>query len=473
MYFGSIDYFIFIIVVFLCYWRMKRKSQNLFLLFASYFFYGYWDWRFLSLIFISTTIDFISGNQIYQSVSKFDRKKWLMISLVVNLGLLGYFKYVNFFADSFIDMANTIGWHVSSVTLNITLPVGISFYTFQSLSYTLDIYRGRLKPSKSFIDFAAFVAFFPQLVAGPIVRAKEFIFQLEDKRLFRGDDLQAGSIRFLIGYLKKAFIADTLAIQLVDPIFSNPGNYSSSSLAIGLLGFSVQVYCDFSGYSDMAIGSARILGFRLPENFKYPYLAKNFSEFWNRWHLTMGRFFRDYLYIPLGGNHGSSIRWIINLSITWLLIGLWHGASWIYVTWGALHGFFILLNHFIAKFKNEFTVSGKSYHSINLILSWTFTQLFLCLISGYFRLPDMNSGTIYLKGLLENGGQANIILTPFIIIAFILFTIEHLYGWLNEKEFKLRVKIPETAEAIVYIVMIVFLYHSVQDRIIPFIYFQF
>ncbi len=474
MYFCSLDYFIFIVVVFFLYWSFSTKKQNILLLISSYVFYSYWDWRFLSLIILSTFVDYICGSKIYFSNNQWKKRKWLFFSLAVNLGLLAYFKYANFFIDSFIDMTNITGIYISEVTLKITLPIGISFYTFQSLSYTLDIYRKELKPTDSFVEFATFVAFFPQLVAGPIVRAKEFLYQLESRRVFKGQDLQEGCIRFLFGLFKKAFIADTIAIQIVDPIFSNPGNYAPGSLTIGLIGFTIQVYCDFSGYSDMAIGSARIMGFKLPENFNYPYLAKNFPEFWNRWHLTMGRFFRDYLFIPLGGSRCTKPKMIRNTTITWSIIGLWHGASWIYVTWGLLHGFFILLNSFILRIKERYAASLIIEHSLfNSLISWFSTQAILCLVSGYFRLTDLNSGKNYLLGLAGKGGNEQIILTEMGIIAFLAFSCEHIWGWLKENGIWKDSVQSNNQQAILYVVMILFLYHALPDKEVPFIYFQF
>ncbi|MFH1699596.1 MAG: MBOAT family O-acyltransferase, partial [Candidatus Zixiibacteriota bacterium] len=286
MNFATAAYFIFFSIVFIVYWHLGRKAQNIFLLIASYIFYAAWDWRFLGLIIISTLTDYISGHIIHKSNSIRHRKTVLIISLIINLGLLGYFKYFNFFADSFIVLANTVGWNVTWTAANIILPVGISFYTFQSISYTVDIYRRQLEPNNSLIDFAAFVAFFPQLVAGPIVRAKEFVFQLEAKRVFNANDFEAGLRRFLFGFFKKAFIADTLAMHLVEPAFANPTEYSGATLWLALIGWTFQIYADFSGYSSMAIGSARMLGFKIPENFNFPYLSWNISQYWQRWHKT-------------------------------------------------------------------------------------------------------------------------------------------------------------------------------------------
>ncbi|MFC2088226.1 MBOAT family O-acyltransferase [Calditrichota bacterium] len=473
MNFVTVQYLVFVIIVFFIYWHLNRKYQNIFLLIASYYFYACWDWRFLSLIIISTITDFISGQKIFQAKNQKLKRFWLIFSLVVNLGVLGYFKYFNFFADSLITLAQSIGWNLSQTTLHIILPVGISFYTFQTLSYSIDIFRGKLKPTNSIIDFGAFVAFFPQLVAGPIVRAREFIFQLEKKRVFTSDDFQYGLRRFLLGFFKKAFIADTIAVHLVDPVFANPGNYSSITLWIAIIGYSIQIYADFSGYSNMAIGTAKILGFNIPENFNFPYLAKNISDFWRRWHMTMSRFFRDYVYIGLGGNRGTILRTNVNLIITTLISGLWHGAGWTFVIWGGLHGLYTAIYQTFNRWKIKNISQNIHFGFLGSLIGWFFTQSAVLFAWILFRAQDFSSSWIYLKGLFNSTGTNSIEISILVWIAFLSFVFDHIGGWLLENKNILINKVPNLLQAAVYATIIIFLFNARPADINPFIYFQF
>jgi len=465
-------YLIFIVAVFLIYWHLPRKWQNLFLLAASYFFYANWDYRFLSLIIVSTVVDYIAGPRIFGATNPRVKKAWLLVSLCVNLGILGYFKYFNFFAGSFAAMAQGIGLPVSYTTLNIVLPVGISFYTFQTLSYSIDIYRGKLEPTKSFIDFAAFVAFFPQLVAGPIVRAREFIFQLEQKRTFSGENLQIGVTRFLYGFFKKAFVADTIATSLCDPVFANPGDYTSGMLWLALLGYTVQIYADFSGYSNMAIGSARILGFEIPENFNFPYLSRSISEFWRRWHLTMSRFFRDYVYIGLGGNREGFPKTLRNLCMTVVLSGLWHGAGWTFVVYGLLHGFYLAINQISRRIR--YKRKGKTEKTIiGSLLGWILTMAVVMYSRVFFRSQSFEIAFTYTKGLFKGLGTNVIEIGALIWIAMGAVVIDHIYGAMKERSPGIDNRVPTIIKAILYAAMIVFIYHARPVDVNPFIYFQF
>jgi D-alanyl-lipoteichoic acid acyltransferase DltB (MBOAT superfamily) len=325
---------------------MPRRGQNVWLLSASYLFYGWWDWRFLSLIWISTLVDYICGRRIEANDQDKIRRRWLTLSIAVNLSILGFFKYFNFFADSLATLTETTGFHVNPVTLNIVLPVGISFYTFQTMSYTIDVYRRQTNARKNLLDFALFVAFFPQLVAGPIERAKVFLPQIENKRRATLNGLYNGGFLIAWGLFKKIFIADNLA-RYVDPVFADtPADGLVILLAV--YGFAFQIYCDFSGYSDIARGCAKCLGFDLMINFKVPYAALNPRDFWRRWHISLSSWLRDYLYVALGGNRGSQFRIYRNLMITMLLGGLWHGANWIFVLWGFYHGL-LLISHRLAE----------------------------------------------------------------------------------------------------------------------------
>ena len=318
------------------------KSQNILLVIASYIFYGYWDWRFLFLLIFSTAVDFVVAKRIDRTLSQKRKKLWLGISLVSNLSILGFFKYFDFFTGSFTELLNTIGIPVNDLTLKVILPVGISFYTFQTLSYTIDVYRGHLKPTRSIIDFAVYVAFFPQLVAGPIERATAFLPQITNPRKIQLNQINAGIFLIIWGYFKKLVIADNLA-QIADPVFNNYSEYQGLDIIIGILAFTIQIYCDFSAYSDIARGLAKLMGFELMVNFKLPFFALNPSDFWARWHISLSSWLRDYLYIPLGGNRQGIFNTYRNLFLTMLLGGLWHGAAWNFVWWGTYQGLILVV----------------------------------------------------------------------------------------------------------------------------------
>jgi len=473
MNFATIKYLVFIVIIFSIYWRLGRKKQNIFLLLSSYFFYANWDWRFLSLIIISTVTDYISGLMIHGSDSARKRKIILILSLIINLGILGYFKYFNFFAGSFVALAETVGWHVSWTAAKIILPVGISFYTFQSISYTVDIYRGQLKPTRSFIDFAAFVAFFPQLVAGPIVRAKEFVFQLKTRRRFSAENLQKGMTRFMLGFFKKAFVADTLAVYLVDPAFADPTAYNSGTLWLALIGWTIQIYADFSGYSSMAIGSAKMLGFDIPENFRFPYLSWNISQYWQRWHMTMSRFFRDYVYIGLGGNRRGMARSLVNIAITTFVSGLWHGAGWTFVTWGWLHGVYIAIFQIWRMWRQKLGKWNKNPSFPGIIPGLILTQIAICLSRILFRSPNFSTAWDYTRGLVGSDGTAGIDVPFLVWICFLAVFVDHVAGWLKEYRPEFQKRVPVMATATFYAGMVVFLYYAYPQNIHPYIYFQF
>ncbi len=351
MVFNSLAFLIFFMLFFVLYWKLFSKYniqiRNAFILLASYIFYGWWDWTFLGLIIISTLIDFILGKRIYASENN-THKKWLLgLSVLSNLGILFFFKYFNFFIDSLQTALATISVSTHVSTLDIILPVGISFYTFQTLSYTIDIYRGTLKPTKHILQFAAFVSFFPQLVAGPIERASHLLPQFTTSKAFNYKLAISGLRLVLWGFFKKLVIADNFGI-LTDLIFEKGVNASGIGILIGTFCFALQIYADFSGYSDMAIGFSRMLGFDLMKNFSTPYFAKSFSEFWKRWHISLSTWFRDYVYIPLGGNRKNGLKTSTNLLVTFLVSGLWHGASFTFIIWGALHGFALIIEKYIA-----------------------------------------------------------------------------------------------------------------------------
>lgn len=344
MLFNSLDFAIFLPVIFGLYWFVMNKNltlQNLLIVGASYLFYGWWDWRFLSLIFFSTVIDYSIGRSLASENRQKRRKLLLWTSIAVNLGFLGFFKYYNFFLDNFVDAFSFFGREIQISSLNIILPVGISFYTFQTLSYTIDVYRRKLEPTKDFIAFTAFVSFFPQLVAGPIERATHLLPQFYKKRKF--DYLLAvdGMRQILWGLFKKVVIADNCA-EYANLIFNNSADYSGSTLFLGAIFFTFQIYGDFSGYSDIAIGTSRLFGFDLMKNFNFPYFSRDIAEFWRKWHISLSTWFRDYLYIPLGGSKGGTWMKVRNTFLIFIVSGFWHGANWTFIVWGVLNAVYFL-----------------------------------------------------------------------------------------------------------------------------------
>lgn len=344
MLFNSIDFAIFLPAVFILYWFVTNsnlKLQNLLIVSASYIFYGWWDWRFLSLILFSTIVDYSVGRRLTNEKNQKKRKVLLWTSILVNLAFLGVFKYYNFFLDNFITVFSFFGKELKASSLNIILPVGISFYTFQTLSYSIDVYRRKLDPTKDFIAFSAFVSFFPQLVAGPIERATQLLPQFYKKRVFDYSKVVDGMRQILWGLLKKIVIADNCA-EYANLIFNNSADYSGSTLILGALFFTFQIYGDFSGYSDIAIGTSRLFGFDLKQNFNFPYFSRDIAEFWRRWHISLSTWFRDYLYIPLGGSRGSIWEKVRNTFVIFVVSGFWHGANWTFIIWGGLNAIYFL-----------------------------------------------------------------------------------------------------------------------------------
>jgi D-alanyl-lipoteichoic acid acyltransferase DltB (MBOAT superfamily) len=344
MLFNSIDFAIFLPIVFFIYWFVLNKTikiQNIFIVIASYTFYSFWNWKFLALIFLSTFTDYCVGLALDNEENKTKRKIFLGISLIVNLGILGFFKYYNFFIDNFIKIFSFFGQEIKPSSLNVILPVGISFYTFQTMSYSIDVYNKKIKPCRDFFAFASFVSFFPQLVAGPIERAKNLLPQFIKKREFNYEKSVDGMRQILWGLFKKIVIADNCA-EFVDLIFNNSSNLSGSTLALGAMLFAFQIYGDFSGYSDIAIGTARLFGINIMRNFNYPYFSRDIAEFWRRWHISLTSWFKDYLYIPLGGSRCNIWLKIRNTFAIFLVSGFWHGANWKFIAWGAINAIYFL-----------------------------------------------------------------------------------------------------------------------------------
>ncbi len=405
MLFNSIDFAVFIPIVFVFYWFVVNKSlkaQNIFLVLASYFFYAWWDWRFLSLIFFSTSLDFLIGQALYKEKKQFNRKILLWISISVNLGLLGFFKYYNFFLENFVEAFSLFGFNLRYSSLNIILPVGISFYTFQTLSYTIDIYRRQLQPTKNFIIFMAFVSFFPQLVAGPIERAKNLLPQFETKRDFNYDKAVDGLRQILWGLFKKMVIADNCAI-FVDEFFGNYQSYTGSTLLIGAFFFTVQIYCDFSGYSDIAIGVSRLFGFNLMKNFAFPYFSRSIGEFWRCWHISLTTWFKDYFYIPLGGSRGNKWMQIRNTVLIFVVIGFWHGAHWKFIVYGLINvmPFIPLILLGKGKKHSKVVAYGRFFPSIKESLGILKTFGFLILARIFFRADSLSIAISYLSKIFS------------------------------------------------------------------------
>ncbi len=433
MLFNSFDFAVFFPLVFILYWACSKnlKVRNIFLLLVSYVFYGWWDWRFLFLIIFSSFLDFHLGSLIYKEPKEKRKKLYLLLSLIFNLGFLVYFKYFNFFIETFVEAFSLFGTQLHIETLNIILPVGISFYTFQTLSYTIDIYRKQLKPTKDVISFFAFVSFFPQLVAGPIERAAHLLPQFSKLYKFDYDKAKSGFFLILYGLFKKMVIADRLALY-VNEVYADPTAYNGLSTIVATVFFAVQIYCDFSGYSDIAIGIARSMGFDLMKNFDTPYFSKSITEFWRRWHISLSTWFRDYVFIPLGGSRKKEFRVYLNLFIVFLVSGLWHGASMNFIIWGALHGLFIVLEK--CNNTKKFFIFN-SYGLIIKILNKIYIFILVCFAWVFFRADTIGKSidiinTIFSfrvndfsNGLLNKAIDGKDLKVAFVVI-LILFVVE-------------------------------------------------
>ena len=400
MLFNSIDFAVFIPIVFILYWFVCHRNlrlQNILIVISSYVFYGWWDWRFLSLIIISSSVDYTVGRLFLVERSDLRRKLILALSLAANLGLLGVFKYFNFFADSFVDAFTLFGKHLEPTHLKFILPVGISFYTFQTLSYTIDIYRRKTAPTRDFIAFFAFVSFFPQLVAGPIERASNLIPQFLRKRTFDSNRATDGMRQILWGFFKKLVIADNCGIY-VERIFTDYQEMSGLTLVLGSILFGLQIYGDFSGYSDIAIGTARLFGFRLMRNFAFPYFSRDIAEFWRRWHISLSTWFRDYVYIPLGGSRGRRITQVRNVFVIFIVSGFWHGANWTFIFWGLLNALYFIPLLLLSKNRKylDNVAQGRIFPSGREFLQVTGTFLLVSLSWVFFRADNLAHAFDYL-----------------------------------------------------------------------------
>ncbi|MBI1184872.1 MBOAT family protein [bacterium] len=428
MLFNSIDFAIFLPVAFILYWFVFGKNlrvQNAFILFVSYIFYGWWDWKFLSLIAFSTIVDFVVGLNIGKSDSIAKRKVLLWISILVNLGFLGFFKYYNFFLDSFVDAFNLFGQSISYSGLNIVLPVGISFYTFQTMSYSIDVYRKKLEPTKDFVAFGAYVSFFPQLVAGPIERAVNLLPQFSKKREFDYEIAVKGLKQIVWGFFKKVVIADNCAYYVND-IFQNYDSYGGLILLLGAVLFAFQIYGDFSGYSDIAIGVSRLFGFDLMKNFAFPYFSRDIAEFWRRWHISLSTWFRDYLYIPIGGSKGGMAMKVRNTFVIFLVSGFWHGANWTFVAWGAINALYFLPLLLLKKNRSnlEVVAENSTLPTLKEFASVLITFFLTCVAWVFFRAESVSKALSYLKQMFTDFSiSSNLEIPAFIFIILALFII--------------------------------------------------
>ena len=406
MFFNSFHFAVFLPIVFVLYWFVGNKSkstQNFLLISASYYFYACWDWRFLFLLVFSTLLDYLSAIKIEQSTSEKQRKMWLWLCVSINLGFLGIFKYYNFFASSFGNLMADVGFKVNPILLDIILPVAISFYTFHGLSYIIDIYYKRISSEKNFIDYSLFVSYFPLLVAGPIERATHLLPQIKVKRTFDFDKSKEGIYQIIWGLVKKIVIADSCAVY-ANQIFDNYLSMNSLSLLLGAVYFAFQIYGDFSGYSDIALGTSKLFGINLLKNFDFPYFSRDIAEFWRKWHMSLSSWFRDYLYIPLGGSNGSMWFKVRNTFIIFFVSGFWHGANWTYLAWGLLNAIYFLPLLLLKKNRKNLTRFSLSlnFESLKNILNIIGTFTLSCLAWIFFRSKTIEDALLYIKKMLTN-----------------------------------------------------------------------
>jgi alginate O-acetyltransferase complex protein AlgI len=482
MFFNSINFVIFLSIVFVLYWfvvNRNLKSQNILLLISSYFFYASWDWRFLFLLFFSTLLDFFAGIKISETKNQRSKKFWFWLSISANLGFLFFFKYYNFFIASFAEAISNFGLSVNPRTLQIILPFGISFYTFHGLSYVFDIYRDRIKVERNFINYSVFVSFFPLLVAGPIERAPHLLPQIKKGRVFDYAKAVDGLKQILWGLFKKAVIADNCA-KFANIIFDNSADYSGSTLFIGAIFFAFQIYGDFSGYSDIALGTARLFGIELLRNFAYPYFSRDIAEFWRRWHISLSSWFKDYVYIPLGGSKGGQWLKIRNTFIVFLISGFWHGANWTFVIWGALNAVYILPSIIFNTNRNnlEIVAQNKYFPTVKEFLSICLTFTLTVFAWVFFRAEntghafDMFSKIFSASFFDRPGFESDKLCIPAIIFIILFVTME----WAGRNQpyaiSRFFIKQPRPLRLCFYYLILLFIFFFAGSNQ-QFIYFQF
>ena len=489
MVFNSIEFIIFFPIVAVLYFAIPQKYKWILLLASSYYFYMAWKPEFIILLLLSTAINYFIAIKMDKKETKQERKKYLYISLIANLGTLFIFKYFNFFTDSVSYVLNNIlnmNYNINS--FNILLPMGISFYTFQTLSYTIDVYKGKIKAEKHFGIFALYISFFPQLVAGPIERPERLLPQFYKEHKFDYYNVTNGLKKMTWGFFKKVVIADRVAV-MVNTVYNNPTNYQGFPLILATILFAVQIYCDFSGYSDIAIGCAQVMGFDLMENFKRPYFSKSISEFWKRWHISLSSWFRDYLYIPLGGNRVKTSRYYFNLFFTFLISGLWHGASWTFVIWGALHGAYLIIEQVLKPIRQKFAQMIKldKIPKIHRFIQISITCTLVCFAWIFFRANSISDAMYIVKNLFVNINQCfnigYVISTIFgmglnsieIAIAFVSIGVLILVS-LIQRDGSVREKLQQTPNIIKYSVYCISIATLISFAYLgnsQFIYFQF
>jgi alginate O-acetyltransferase complex protein AlgI len=478
MLFNSVEFFIFLPIVFALYWFVVNRNlrfQNILLLAASYFFYACWDYRFLFLLMFSTFLDYYTGLQIDSATSGRVRKFWFWLSISVNLGFLGVFKYYNFFVGSMANLLSSLGMNADFWTLSVILPVGISFYTFHGLSYVIDIYKGRIKSESDFTDYAVFVSFFPLLVAGPIERATHLLPQIKQPRTFDAVKAADGLRQILWGLFKKVVIADNCA-EYANRVFDASSTASGSTLVLGALFFTFQIYCDFSGYSDIALGTARLFGIELLRNFAFPYFSRDIAEFWRRWHISLSSWFRDYLYIPLGGSRGSLWVKVRNVFIIFLVSGFWHGANWTFIAWGALNALYFLPLLLLKQNRDniEIVAQGKYLPTLREFLGMAVTFGLTVFAWIFFRAESMTHAFAYVSGIFSSSlfSLPRMPRIPLIFLIFFFIVVE----WLGrENAYAIEgigVRWPRMARwAFYYAVVFMIVKFVGQEQ--QFIYFQF
>jgi alginate O-acetyltransferase complex protein AlgI len=482
MLFNSLNFAIFLPIVFLLYWFATKgnlKLQNILLLVSSYFFYACWDWRFLFLLVFSTLLDYFTGIKMSDAKNQKSKKFWFWLSISINLGFLGVFKYYNFFAESFASALDDIGLHVNPWTLKVILPVGISFYTFHGLSYVIDIYKDRIKAEKNFIDYSVFVSFFPLLVAGPIERATHLLPQIQKKRTFDYSKAVDGLRQILWGLFKKVVIADQCA-EYANQIFNNSADYSGSTLVLGAIFFTFQIYGDFSGYSDIALGTARLFGIDLLRNFAFPYFSRDIAEFWRRWHISLSSWFKDYLYIPLGGSKGGMWMKIRNTFIIFLVSGFWHGANWTFIIWGFLNALYIMPSIIFNTNRTnlEIVAKGKYLPTIKDLFSIGITFSLTVFAWIFFRAENIGHAISYISEILslslfsipKFAGMSRALTTIILVAIFVLVEWKGREGQYAISHLGIKWKRP-IRYAMYYAIIIAIFWFGGKEQ--QFIYFQF
>jgi alginate O-acetyltransferase complex protein AlgI len=477
--FNSVDFALFLPLVFGLYWFVFKslRAQNVLLLISSYLFYGWWDWRFLGLIIFSSLIDYVIGLELEKLREDSKRRALLFTSLFVNLGFLAVFKYFNFFLENFAEAFTFFGGHLEVSRLNIILPVGISFYTFQTLSYSIDVYRRKIEPTRDVISFLSFVSFFPQLVAGPIERASNLLPQFHSPRNFNYSQAVEGMRQILWGLLKKIVIADNCA-EIVNLVFDNPSSYSGSTLVLGVIFFAFQIYGDFSGYSDIAIGTSRLFGFDLMKNFAYPYFSRDIGEFWRRWHISLSTWFRDYLYIPLGGSKGSMKIKVRNVFLIFLVSGFWHGANWTFLIWGALNAIYFLPLLLMKKNRRYLEVpsNDKLLPSVREVIQMLITFSLVSFSWIFFRADSLPDAVSYINSMFSLSVFSIPTLVPKTLVLLLFAFV--LTEWLQRKEDfalgNLQRKLAKPLRWLSYVslIFVIYFFGNYKESV-EFIYFQF